>query len=168
MNESMYNKNKDKLTKENDMEEFIAEIENGISKDNLQNKFKKISRLRELLAGITNSEPEIKIIEGCGLEGDIHFEVLISSLGMNYNNLLKYKPEISSDFFVNFVGEYLVRENMDQFIKVAESLKDSYYTIVNKYEHKKFGMKIIRDKFVFIFHVSLIQCVLTEDFKRVK
>ena len=167
--EIMYNKSKDKLPpKENVMEEFITEIENSIGKDSLQNKPKKVSRFKELLMGIINSEPVVRIVDGCDSEGDIHFEVLINSLGMDYNNLLKYKPEISSDFFVNFVGEYLVRENIDKFVKIAEDLRDDYYSVVNKYEHKKFGMKIIRDRFIFIFHVSLIQYILTEDFKRVK
>ena len=159
----MYNR-REKF-KETPMEEFITEIENSIIREP---EVKKMSRFKELFKNISNSEPVIKIIDGCNSEGDIHFEVLISSLGMDYNNLLKYKSEISSDFFVNFLGEYLVRENMGEFIKIAESLKDNYYSIVNKYEHKKFGLKIVRDKFVLIFHVSLIQNILTEDFKRVK
>lgn len=167
--EFMYNKSKDKLPpKENAMEEFIDEIENSICKDNLQSKSKKPSRFKELLMSISNAEPVVRIVDGCDSEGDIHFEVVINSLGLDFNNLLKYKPEISSDFFVNFLGEYLVRENMDKFVRVAEDLKDDYYSIVNKYEHKKFGMKIARDKFIFTFHVSLIQYILTEDFKRVK
>jgi hypothetical protein len=149
------------------MEEFIEAIEDSIKKDDTQNKPKKTSRFKELFMSIAKSDPEIKIIDGCDSEGDIHFEVLVSTMGLDYNNLLKYKPEISSDFFVNFIGEYLVRENIERFIRVAEELKDEYYGVVNKYEHKKFGMKIIRDKFMFIFLVSLIQNILTEDFKRV-
>jgi hypothetical protein len=150
------------------MTESLEELENSIDKDNIQNKPKKTSRFRELFASISNSNPDVKILDGCDSEGDIHFEVLISSLGLDYSNLLKYKSEISSDFFVNFVGEHLVRENIEKFVKVAEDLKGDYYSIVNKYEHKKFGMKIVREKFIFIFHVSLIQYILTEDFKRVK
>lgn len=149
------------------MEEFITEIENSMGKDRAQ-KPKKASRFREILMVLANSESEIKILDGCDPEGDIRFEVFIGSMGLDCNNLLKYKSEISSDFFVNFIGEYMVRENIGQFVKIAEDLKDDYYNVVNKWDHKKFGMKIVRDKFVFIFHVSLIQHILTEDFKRVK
>lgn len=166
----MYNKGENiKPSRENNMEEFIEQIEERLGRDCLLNKVKKLSRLRELMKAIFSAEPSIKILEGgCDAEGDIHFEVLTDSLGIDYNNLLKYKPEISSDFFVNFIGEYLVRENMEAFVKVAENLKDSYHSVVNKYEHKKFGMKIQRGKLIFIFHISLIQGILTEDFKRVK
>jgi len=167
----MYNKNREKSyegTEENHMEEFIAEIGSNFGKDNLQNHPKKISRFRELFINIANSEPIIRNIKDCDEEGDICFETLIDSMGLNYNDFLKYKDEISSDFFVNFVGEYLVRENMDKFIKIMENLKEKYYSVVNKYEHRKFGMKVVRNNFIFIFHISLIQRILTEDFKRVK
>ena len=78
------------------MEEFIAEITDGIGKSSFQDKPKKMSRFKELFVSIANSEPIIRIGEGCDSEGDINMEVLISSLGLDYNNLLKYKPEISS------------------------------------------------------------------------
>ena len=127
-----------------------------------------MSRLRELLGCVFSENPKIMILDGCNSEGDVRFEISMESLGLNYNKVLRLKSEISNDFFINLVGEYLVRENMSEFMKIIGNLKDDYHSVVNKYNHKKFGMKIIKDKFIFIFHISLVQNILTEDFKKVR
>ena len=154
------------------MEEFIEEMERRkyiIDQMNLkESSIYKMSRLRELLGCVFSENPKIMILDGCNSEGDVRFEISMESLGLNYNKVLRLKSEISNDFFINLVGEYLVRENMSEFMKIIGNLKDDYHSVVNKYNHKKFGMKIIKDKFIFIFHISLVQNILTEDFKKVR
>jgi len=146
------------------MDEFITAIKNNIGTQCGPDK--KSNRFREFLHIISTSNPEIRIIEKCSDEGDVTFEVSMKSLGISYDNLIKYKYEICSDFSANFLGELLVRENIEKFVKIITELKDDYKSKVTKFEHKKFGMKIFRDKFIFVFHISLIQSILTEDFRR--
>ena len=154
------------------MEEFIEEMERRkyiINQMSLkESSIYKMSRLRELFSYVFSENPKITILDGCNSEGDVRFEISMEALGLNYNKVIRLKSEISNDFFINLVGEYLVRENMSEFMKIIGNLKDDYHSVVNKYSHKKFGMKIIKDKFIFIFHISLIQNILTEDFKKVK
>ena len=147
------------------MDEFITAIKNNIGTQSA-NTDKKSNRFRDLLSIISMSNPEIKIIEKCSDEGDITFEVAMKSLGISYENLIKYKYEIGSDFVANFLGELLIRENIEKFARIITDLKDDYKARVTQFEHKKFGMKIFRDKFIFVFHISLIQSILMEDFRR--
>lgn len=147
------------------MEEFVTVMKSNIVAQSSPPE-KKSSRFRELFRCIVVSSPEVKIIDGCDSEGDIRFEVSMKSMGISYETLMKYKEEISSDFTANFMGELLIRENMDKFIKSLTDLENGYLSAVNKYEHRKFGLKVFRDKFVFTFHASLLQNILTEDFKK--
>jgi hypothetical protein len=146
------------------MEEFVTEIQNNISQFPIVEK--KTSRIRDFLSYIISSKPEIKIIKKCDEEGDVQFEVPMKSLGISYETLLKYKSEISTDFMANVIGEILIRENMDKFVKMLTDLKDDYETVVNRYEHRKFGLKIFRDRFILSFHISLVRSILVEDFKK--
>jgi len=147
------------------MEDFVTEIQSKIGTQSSHLE-KKSSKFRDLFAIIVSSSPEVKILEKCSDEGDVMFECPIRSLGINYELLMKYKTEITSDFTANFLGELLIRENMDKFAKILTDLKDDYIARVNQYEHRKFGMKIFRDRFIFTFHISLIQSILTESFKK--
>lgn len=147
------------------MDEFIIEMQTNINLAPEDNK-KKHRRFRELFEKIIISDTELKIIDSCDADGDMVFEVPIKSLGVTYDILIEYKEEISSDFAANFIGELLVRENIDKFAKHITGLKDDYSDRVNKFMHRKFGMKIYRDKFILRFHISLIQNILTEDFKK--
>lgn len=162
----MKNIDKNKTLGENNMDDFILEIKSGIEKDNGMNIVSKPSKFRELMILILSSKPDIKITDACTEEGDIRFEVSLKSLGFTPDSIKKYRAEVSTEFAANFMGEILVRENIDKFIKILLSLKDKYILTVNKYEHRKFGMIIAKDKCVFAFHASLIQTILTEDVKK--
>jgi hypothetical protein len=112
-----------------------------------------------------SAKPEIKIIDECTEEGDIRFEVSLKSLGLPTDALRKYRSELSTDFAANFIGEILVRENIDKFVKLLINLKENYGAVVNKYDHRKFGMVVGESKCVFALHSSLIQSILMEDIK---
>jgi len=147
------------------MEEFVTEMQSNIK--TIPEDKKRYNRFRELLTRIVVSSPaEVKIVDKCDDEGDIVFEVPMKSIGITYDILINYREEISSEFVANFVGELLVRENIEKFTKIMMELKDSYIEKVNKYIHRKFGMRIYKDRFILRFHSSLVQSILTEDFKK--
>jgi len=150
------------------MEEFVAEIKNNIGKDDFDNCIaKKSTRLKEILSKIINSDPEVAILNSINEDGDVQFEVSLRSVNVSAEIINKYRSEISTDFAANFIGEFIVRENVNKFVGILTGLRGNYASIVNKFEHRRFGMKIFCNKFVFTFHVSLLQNILFEDFKRV-
>ncbi len=139
---------------------------NTVQDKYMPRKIKKEKRLKKILNLIINSDCKINIIEKCDNEGDIVFEVSMKSLGITYDTLMDYKDEISSEFVVNFIGELLVRENIEEFASIITSLQDNYIETVNKYMHGKFGIKLYRNRLILKFNVSLIQKILMEDFRK--
>ncbi len=149
------------------MDNFVAQLKNNINIENKTVSLSKVSRYREVLSFISTASSTIKILNGCSEDGDVKFEVSIKTLGMGYDVFTKYKKDICSEFLANFIGELLIREHLDEFAKVITGLSsESYLTIVNRFEHRKFGMDIVGDKLVFVFHISLLQNILLEDLKR--
>jgi hypothetical protein len=144
------------------MEEFIIDKK----KVDYDKKKSGTSKLREICSKIILSPCYISIIESCNDDGDIVFEIPMDSLGISRENIMLYKNEISSEFVANFIGEFLVRENIAKFAKIIFNLKEDYIDRVNKFVHGRFGMKIYNDRFVFRFHASLIQRILLEDFRK--
>jgi hypothetical protein len=147
------------------MEEFVTAIQKN---KKYPECYAKVSKLRKLILKLISSPPpKIKIVEPCNREGDIKFEVNMKNMGISFETYIENKNEILFDFTVNFIGELLVRENIEEFTKILTGIdKDDYSDIVNKYEHKKFGVKVFRNKFIFSFHVSLLQSILFEGFKK--
>ena len=150
------------------MDNFVVAIKNNIEK-NFQDKTSCVnnSRYRNLISLIVNNPSPKILIENISLGGDIRFYVTTKELGVNFEILSQYKTEIFSDFMANFIGELVIRENLDEFSKILTSIKtDDYHKLVNQFDHYQFGLEFLRDKFIFTFHVSLIQNILTESFKR--
>jgi len=149
------------------MDNFVTQLIDNINIDSFKGNRGSGSRYRELLYYISVSNPEIDKIDGCDRDGDVQFEVSMKSLGISYDLMVKYKKEVCSDFIANFLGELLIRENINSFAKVIMSIKPELYpSMVNRFEHRKFGMNINREKLVFSFHVSLLQKIMLEDVKR--
>ena len=147
------------------MEDFVTEIKNNLG-DPVE---EKVSRFRELLSIMLDPKlpkPEVKIIDKCTKDGDVIFEVPMRPLGLTWEVFEKYKRELSSNFVADFLGELLIRENINIFADVLMELRDKYIQVVNQYEHKQFGMSSHRDKLVFTFHVSLIQYILNEGMRK--
>lgn len=127
---------------------------------------KAVARYRELLSSIIRSSPVIQSIADCDEQGDISFSVNLKDLGLTNDDFYKYHKEIFSNFVVDFIGELLIRENLPLFVVNLTSIKhDSYLSAVSRCNHKRFGMKIEKGNMVFRFHISLLQEILTEDFK---
>jgi len=149
------------------MDNFVAELKNNINIDPNTGRDKKNHRIREILYYISTSSPEICITEKCGEDGDVKFEIPMKTLGISNDILVKYKTDICSEFMANFIGELLIRENINRFAEVLTNIDpDMYSNLVDRFEHRRFGMDIVRDKFTFIFHISLLQNILLEDVKR--
>lgn len=126
---------------------------------------------RDLFKVIINSKPTLLSItlnednEGT-FNGHVSFSVGLTDIGLSVANICMYKREFNSPFFAFFVGELLVRENLDDFIeKVQEMGPEDYYNSCQKI-HKTFGMRIKNGKELeFIFHVSLLKKIVSEEFK---
>lgn len=148
--------------------EFMVQTRNSTEKKHkVEQSRAKNCRFREFISEIIASVPEIDIMDGCNKEGDVRFSVKMKDLGISFDMFVQYKTEIFSDFMANFIGELLVRENINQFAHILTSIDlDEYPTTVNNFEHRQFGLEFASNKFVFSFHVSLLQSILTENFKK--
>jgi len=153
---------------DNGLEGFVASIRANID-NSVRSRmcYSNNNRYRNLISLITNRPPPKIIIDDIDKDGDIKFYISMKELGINFEIFSQYKTEIFSDFIVNFLGELIVRENLDEFSKILTSIKnEDYHKFVNRFEHYQFGMEVMRDKFIFTFHISLIQNILMEPLKR--
>ena len=103
-------------------------------------------------------------VEELTTEGDIKFSAPLREVGLTRQALSRIRS-CRSAFFVNLLGELLVRKNLALFAKMLEQIdvKD-YDRIVNCYQHRHFGMTVETDDVIhFQFHISLVQAILVED-----
>jgi len=146
------------------MDDFVRNIKEQVQTQPIIDDT-PISKYRELFSKFILSNTPIKVDEIA--KGDITFSIAIKDLGLSYQDIQKFRTELYSYLTVNFMGELLVRENINKFGDILTSIdKKQYADIVNGFEHKKFGFKIVKNRFYFCFHISLVQSILTEDFKR--
>jgi hypothetical protein len=128
---------------------------------------KTISKHRELLSIVIEAKnPHIQFITEIDKQGDILFNVNLEDIGLTREVILKYHKEIFSNLFADFMGELLVRENIQDFASKLNKLEFDYYQeALSHKSHARFGMKIDKGFMVFRFHIALLQDILTEDFK---
>jgi len=136
--------------------------------DSLSNT-KTSSKYRELLSIVIDiKSPQIQFITEIDKQGDMLFNVNLEDIGLTKEIVAKYNKEIFSNLFADFVGELLIRENINDFATKIKKLKfTDYQEALSNKEHSKFGMKIEKDFMVFKFHIALLQNILTEDFKNI-
>lgn len=117
---------------------------------------------RDVLCKIIQSDAKINI-QKVDPEGDVYFTVDFDSLGLAEDEI--YEAHIvQSRMFVNFIGEWLVRCNLDTLTKYLTEIKPQEYSrMLNGTEHGNFGMFISRKRIRFQFHISLVQRILNED-----
>jgi hypothetical protein len=116
-----------------------------------------------LLARIVKAEPVITV-DGMAADGDVTFSVPVRELGISRSAWARIGL-FRTAFFVNFVGDWLVRQNLAQFAgMLAQIDARNYDQIVNGFSHRHFGMLVDeKDVVHFRFHISLIQRILAED-----
>ena len=117
-----------------------------------------------LLGKVAKADPPIQI-GGMDDQADITFKVSRHDLGMTRNSVAR-APMAWSSFFIDLVGEVLVRKNIGRFADMLAGIETaSYDRRVNSFVHRQFGLVIDHDdnRLQFQFHISLIQQILTED-----
>jgi hypothetical protein len=138
---------------------------NEIEKQNIS---KPITKHRDLFLSIIHSTPVIQAINLYEDSGDMSFSISAKDIGLSLDDFQKYHQEIFSHFVVDFVGELLVRENLNSFVPyITEMKSDLYIHAVSHSNHQRFGMKFDKGELTFRFHISLLQRILTQDFKNV-
>lgn len=116
-----------------------------------------------LLARVMKADGAITIEQVCP-NGDILFCIPLRDAGVRREALIQYSLTYSS-FFVDLIGEVLVRKNIHQFAELL-ALKSpiEYHQTVNQFQHRHFGLCIDERDIAHIrFHSSLIQQILVED-----
>ena len=126
---------------------------------------KKNRKFRALMVLALQKSPNIEKIRFHLEYGDIAFNVPMQEIGLGYNDILRFKPEIFSPFFADAMGELLVRENLEKFAKFLVNIDEEHCGAVNKLDHEHFGLNFSRDHFIFSFHASFLRSLLTENFK---
>jgi len=118
----------------------------------------------KLLARISNSEAIVVVDGGVDKNGDVHFSIPMRQAGLS-RPVWSRTPIVRTPFFVNLLGEILVRKNIGMFSKLLTDIPpDSYDKLVNCFKHRHFGMDIDENDILrFQFHISLVQKILTED-----
>jgi len=134
--------------------------------ESCSNKQKQLTKFRELLSLIIKTTPQIISITDCEENGDMSFVIPLKDLGLNAYHFSKYNKELFSNYIVDMLGELIIRENLHLFASHLTRLKlDFYVSAVSRSIHRRFGMQIEKGFMTFYFHISLIQDILTEDFK---
>ena len=121
---------------------------------------------RELFALLIQHVPEEVHIDGYDEDGEVEFHVGAKDIGLTQELIAKYRPQLFSVFGAKFLGELLVRENIDQFADIITSLGDDYDSVVNRWEYKRFGIELDKENISFSFHISLVQSILNEDIEK--
>ena len=131
------------------------------------------NRYREFISIIVNEKPcQIQIHKYqptdavIDPDGKVNFSLGLADLGIDRKTFKKYKQFIRSKFCINFIGEFLVRENLDQFAELLTEVDLSEHAnAINNKSHLTFGAELKSNSLTFEFHASLLQQILTEDFK---
>lgn len=138
----------------------------------------KYSRLREpntegdvnrnLLQRLFEIEKPVVKMLSVSHEGDATFSVDLKQFGLKIKDFGQDRIYESS-FFVNFLGEYLVRKNMDIFANLITDLPfTDYENVVCGYTHSDFGVVYQDDNTLhFTMHLSLVQNIMTEELKKI-
>ena len=148
------------------MEDFVVELKNNIKDSSDFRKKNKSSRFHELLRLLSDSDSEFKLVE-FKEDGDIVFEVSMKSLNISFETMRDYRQEICSSLMINTIGELVIREHLNEFAQLILNVAhEDYLTVVHGHNHTSFGMQLFRDKFIFTFHISLLQKILIEDVRK--
>tara|TARA_R110000824_G_scaffold148242_3_gene317825 strand:+ start:1665 stop:2120 length:456 start_codon:yes stop_codon:yes gene_type:complete len=131
-----------------------------------------VGRYSKILPKIIDHHIPVHNISECTKEGDIIFTITMDSLGVSRDVFWEHTGEIFSPFVADFLGELIIRTNLDKFTdKLTRMHHDSFVYAVKGGEtetcHKRFGMKVKDGMISFRFHISLLHEILTEDFRQV-
>jgi hypothetical protein len=142
---------------------------------NKKSKFVQNLAYKEIVSIVSKSSLKIKNNikwdkdENKTLNGWVSFSISLKDLGFTIKDVkFKYNKEFFSHFIIDFIGEILIRTNANIFIDEIFTVDENeYLSMVSKERHKRFGATLdeTSQTVIFSFHVSLLQNMLTEDFK---
>ena len=108
----------------------------------------------------------ITILSEITEKGDIGFSIR----SKKFPDVFKDYAEAADPFFlhtVNFLGEMLVRENVDLFAGYLMNIDMAKYKEATMHnDHRLFGFAYGKGTFTFLFHISFLSRILTEDFRK--
>lgn len=119
---------------------------------------------RELLQAVVSSTPRITI-DAVQADGNVAFHVLLRDCSLTEEDCSA--PVMGTAFFVNFMGEFLVRENIYKFAVILTGLDQGLCRkLVENAQHSDFGMVIDKKwtTMTFQMHLSLVRNIVTEMF----
>jgi len=119
---------------------------------------------RELLQAVVSSTPRITM-DAVQADGNVAFHVSLKDCSLTKEDCSA--PVMGTAFFVNFMGEFLVRENIYKFAVILTGLDPGLCKkLVGNAQHSDFGM--VTDKkwttMTFQMHLSLVRNIVTEMF----
>jgi hypothetical protein len=141
--------------------------------ENIKSPKEKKPKHKDMLGKISKSSLKISKIswqksKENKLNGFIEITINLSDLGFDkMDSYIKFNKELFSNFMIDFMGELIIRNNMNKFVKdFLNQNKEEYSSLVSLEKHLHFGVRLEpEDKIVYIFHCSLLQNLLTEEFK---
>ena len=124
-------------------------------------------RYRNVLLKILQHPPKNITIGDWDGEGDITFSVPMTDIGLSHLDYRIHEDEIFSYFVLDFVGELIIRENLALFVDKLKGydINDYMIAIEDGVCHERFGAKTANGKLVFMFHVSLLSHILTDNIR---
>lgn len=135
----------------------------------------KCFHCREMVVKFIQTKPHIRSISFVEAQkedgeivrtGDITFSVFMDDMGFDKATYLKYEKEFFSNFMINFFGEFLVRENVSEFVTLSSTVNSQdFIQAISSQIHKKFGITVRGNVVTFTFHISLLPKILTEDLR---
>ena len=135
----------------------------------------KCFHCREMIERFIKTKPQIRSLsfvqsqneneEAIDTE-DITFSVFMDDMGFDRETYIKYEKEFFSTFMIDFLGEFLVRENISQFVELTSKLEaQDYIEAISSKTHRKFGVTVLGNVAKFKFHISLLPRILTEELR---
>lgn len=116
---------------------------------------------------LSKANPRGVIIKSMNGIGDIEFYISAEQLGFTPYIIREFKKDLFGRFIPSVIGEFLVRENINQFAEaIAKISPEAYANAVDSSKHYKFGMSYNNKRkiFTFMFHLSFLQEIMVEDF----
>jgi hypothetical protein len=149
--------------------DLIMELESKVKNSKINYKASNGSRYREIIEKFISNPPKTLSIGGLDEKGDMTFSICMKDIGLAYKDYRNYENEFFSRFIIDFIGELIVRENLNEFVNNMNGYGvEEYTSVVEAYgSHKQFGITAQKGQLIFKFHVSFIKHILTEDLREI-
>jgi hypothetical protein len=127
------------------------------------------STYRNIFSAIMKNDIKYICINDVDEKGDIYFSIKMTNLGLTAKDYKIFEKEFFSHFVIDFIGEFIVRENIELFSqKICKYDMNDYMNAIKEYGvHKRFGVKAKNGILTFQFNISLLKKILTEEIREI-